>query len=549
MPGYVLLLAGVQALGGGLLAAKMLGVAAGGLGAWAVFTIARTAVGPHDRRRRRDAVRASGRRGSPSPASPAPTCRPRPCWPPPSRCWCATRRGAVPGAPPSGSASCWGWRRTCARWRYRWRCSRSRTGSPSGVDARRDQGGRGAHRARVRRRRAGAAAVGHPQSAALRRALSHRQPRRTHRARRRQPELGGRLLALAQSDVPAGDRLPPVRSESARGRSRRLRAGEVVGGLRAGVRDRPGRRQGRSPADPRTPAAVLAALSRERAARPAARLLRSPPAGIERLVDGFWYVLAAAAIAGARGARRRAAAGGALALLPFPLALVALYATFFSEVRYHLAIAIFMFPYAAAALVWLRARPTRARGTGARRSRSRSPSPPAGRVAGADPRRQHAARAPPLGGLRLRRRRQDHALQLARDRHRGEAPSRRCAASGTAWGLRAAGQRPDRDVSRRERDRSAARPLSRHRARRSPARRPLRACGSTPTHRTIATAAWSAGESAEALRLVEGVVDHGAGPLRLELRAQAATAPSEVARGSQPTSVWLSDIRIEPDPR
>src|SRR4051794_41629997 len=37
MPGYVFLVAGVQALGGGLLAAKLIGVAAGGLGTWAVF--------------------------------------------------------------------------------------------------------------------------------------------------------------------------------------------------------------------------------------------------------------------------------------------------------------------------------------------------------------------------------------------------------------------------------------------------------------------------------------------------------------------------------
>jgi 4-amino-4-deoxy-L-arabinose transferase-like glycosyltransferase len=89
-------------------------------------------------------------------------------------------------------------------------------------------------------------------------------------------------------------------------------------------------------------------------------VLRDPPRGffdrrraaIETLVDGFWYLLAAAtagalALAGARRNLR------ALAVTLFPLALVALYATFFSEVRYHLAIAIFMFPFAAAALVWL----------------------------------------------------------------------------------------------------------------------------------------------------------------------------------------------------
>ncbi|HET6149292.1 MAG TPA: glycosyltransferase family 39 protein, partial [Polyangia bacterium] len=77
-------------------------------------------------------------------------------------------------------------------------------------------------------------------------------------------------------------------------------------------------------------------------------------AGVERLVDGFWYLLAAAALAGVALAAL-ARQWRALAMLLFPLALVALYATFFSEVRYHLAIAIFLFPLAASALVWLSA--------------------------------------------------------------------------------------------------------------------------------------------------------------------------------------------------
>ena len=89
-------------------------------------------------------------------------------------------------------------------------------------------------------------------------------------------------------------------------------------------------------------------------------VLRDPPraffdrhrAGIERLADGFWYALAGAAAAGIALAML-ARQWRALAILPFPLALVALYATFFSEVRYHLAIAIFLFPCAAAALLWL----------------------------------------------------------------------------------------------------------------------------------------------------------------------------------------------------
>jgi len=79
-------------------------------------------------------------------------------------------------------------------------------------------------------------------------------------------------------------------------------------------------------------------------------------AHIERIVDGYWYFLAAAALAGLGVAVCRRD-GRALSLALFPAALVALYATFFSEVRYHLAIAIFMFPYAALALRWLAAAP------------------------------------------------------------------------------------------------------------------------------------------------------------------------------------------------
>jgi hypothetical protein len=97
-------------------------------------------------------------------------------------------------------------------------------------------------------------------------------------------------------------------------------------------------------------------------------VLRDPPrrwfdgqrALIERIVDGYWYFLSAAALAGlAVAACRRD--WRALSLAPFPAALVALYATFFSEVRYHLAIAIFLFPYAALALRWLVVAPRRAR--------------------------------------------------------------------------------------------------------------------------------------------------------------------------------------------
>ncbi|HVR63240.1 MAG TPA: glycosyltransferase family 39 protein, partial [Polyangia bacterium] len=72
-------------------------------------------------------------------------------------------------------------------------------------------------------------------------------------------------------------------------------------------------------------------------------------APIEALVEAFWYALVALSVGGVvlAGARRR---WPALALLLFPLALAALYATFFSEWRYHLAIVVFLFPFAGAAL-------------------------------------------------------------------------------------------------------------------------------------------------------------------------------------------------------
>ena len=70
---------------------------------------------------------------------------------------------------------------------------------------------------------------------------------------------------------------------------------------------------------------------------------------IEQLVNGFWYALVALTAVGVVAAfsRRR---WMALSLLATPLFLTALYATFFSEVRYHLAIAVFLFPFAGAAL-------------------------------------------------------------------------------------------------------------------------------------------------------------------------------------------------------
>ena len=73
---------------------------------------------------------------------------------------------------------------------------------------------------------------------------------------------------------------------------------------------------------------------------------------LDRLADAFWYALVAAALVGLVVAASRRL-WPALALVPLPLALAALYVLFFAEVRYHLAIAVFLFPYAGLAWRWL----------------------------------------------------------------------------------------------------------------------------------------------------------------------------------------------------
>ena len=74
-------------------------------------------------------------------------------------------------------------------------------------------------------------------------------------------------------------------------------------------------------------------------------------AALEWLADGFWWLIVALFVAGvvlAAPARDRRP----LALLVFPGAMVVIYASFFSEVRYHLAIAPLLFPLAALAVGW-----------------------------------------------------------------------------------------------------------------------------------------------------------------------------------------------------
>jgi 4-amino-4-deoxy-L-arabinose transferase-like glycosyltransferase len=75
-------------------------------------------------------------------------------------------------------------------------------------------------------------------------------------------------------------------------------------------------------------------------------------ARVERVADDFWYFVVAAVVLGivAAAARRNAPA---LTLLPLPLALTALYTVFFAEVRYQLAIVVLLLPFAGAGLVWV----------------------------------------------------------------------------------------------------------------------------------------------------------------------------------------------------
>jgi 4-amino-4-deoxy-L-arabinose transferase-like glycosyltransferase len=74
-------------------------------------------------------------------------------------------------------------------------------------------------------------------------------------------------------------------------------------------------------------------------------------ADIERVVDDFWYFVVAAVALGivAAAARRN---WPALTLLPLPLALTVLYTIFFAEVRYQLAIVVLLLPFAGAGVVW-----------------------------------------------------------------------------------------------------------------------------------------------------------------------------------------------------
>ena len=273
MPGYVGLVAAVQALGGGLLAIKMIGVVAGGLAAGAVYGLGAAAVRRAGGGRRGPAVRAVAGRdrgrerdrhghavgGADRDRRLAAGAR--------GGAAAARRAGALrPGAGPG-------------RVRARGRAAADADGGASFSRARRGVRPRHhPHAGGLRRRGAGAAALGHPQQDALRRVLPDRQPRRAHRAGRRQPELGRQLQPVAEPPVLGGDRLPAVLGAASRGRSRRVQAGRAVDEGGAEVRARPAGREGRSPAVARAAAALLAALPAERAAaaEPRARLVHAP---------------------------------------------------------------------------------------------------------------------------------------------------------------------------------------------------------------------------------------------------------------------------------
>ena len=311
-------------------------------------------------------------------------------------------------------------------------------------------------------------------------------------------------------------------------------------------------------------------------------VLRDPPraffdrhrAGIERLVDGFWYLLVAAAAAGvalAALARHRRA----LAVPLFPLALVALYATFFSEVRYHLAIAIFLFPFAAAALVWLAA--------GARALAAKS-----------------AAKSTSTRADRTRLLRQGLAVALAvatlfagwlallragtalRQRHRWAVCVCQAGEKAALCNWRAApssgggGASPLRGVWDGVGLRAAAPvvaasseielPPGRYRVTARADRTPPAATGLGlelgADGQTIAHLEWQR-EQSDPTGVIDATVGHSGGKLRLELRVTSGAranamrgpgAPPEAGAGPDSTpsdaaTVWISDIRVEPDLR
>jgi 4-amino-4-deoxy-L-arabinose transferase-like glycosyltransferase len=278
-------------------------------------------------------------------------------------------------------------------------------------------------------------------------------------------------------------------------------------------------------------------------------------AGLEALADWFWYALAAAAAAGVAVAAARRD-WRALAVTLFPAALVALYATFFSEVRYHLAIAIFMFPFAGAALAWL-----------ARAARG-----------GVDRRRLGAealAAAAAIALVAVAWPRLVAAGAALRDRHRWGVAV--CTVGGQTrlceWlpvrggaSARVGGRSPVRGVWDGVGLRvTAVTPAAAESAIDLPAGRyriDARAdagAGTVSPRVQLFADGQAIGAPVEPPRIgapparLAGTVDHAGGPLRLEFRAgmDAGAAPSVSAPATEDVTAtaWLYDINVEPDPR
>ena len=202
MPGYVALVAAVHALGGGLLAIKMIGVVAGGLTAGAVYGIARLLFGGAHGRRRGPDVRAvargdRGRERHRHGHAGDGVDRGR-----------RLAAGSRVGAASAGRAAALRSRARPGGVPARGRVAPGGAGRAAFPRARRGAGPRHhPHAGRVPGGGAGAAALGHPQQDALRRVLPDRQPWRAHRAGRFQSELGGELQPVAEPPVRGGDRL------------------------------------------------------------------------------------------------------------------------------------------------------------------------------------------------------------------------------------------------------------------------------------------------------------------------------------------------------
>jgi 4-amino-4-deoxy-L-arabinose transferase-like glycosyltransferase len=319
-------------------------------------------------------------------------------------------------------------------------------------------------------------------------------------------------------------------------------------------------------------------------------VLRDPPrgffqrhrAGLETMVDGFWWVLAAAALAGLVVAVAMRRNLRALAIALFPLALVALYATFFSEVRYHLAIAIFMFPFAGFVARWIA---DGARDLAARRANA------AARLA-----KESLAAALAVAVLSIGWPRLVQAGAALRDRHRWAVcvchvagASRLCNWRATAaaapssspssslsspaaspgpspvrgvWdgvGLRVTGVTPAAAAAsdvvlapgryriQARVDRTPAPVAARPGVSDAPDLRvQLRADG-----KTVAGASLAPGAPAATL---DGAVDHFGSSLHVELWVEQPSAATDFrsaagASAAARTTVWLADIHIEPDLR